>query len=109
MFHEFGKVGAENTPYFVRNESDWHDKKGLYYDMNKELPYMRVSERSLFLLQQAGIQLTQDEYIAISSLDKSETSASEFYRFNEPVLATVLRNAAVEARRIESKLVVVWP
>lgn len=66
LCHDLGKIGAKNIPYYISNESEWHIKhQGKYYETNPELGFMRIQDRSLLLLNQYGILLTENEYIAI--------------------------------------------
>jgi hypothetical protein len=49
------------------------------YTFNTKNEYMTVPDRSLFLLQQAGIQLTTNEYIAIKTHDGLYDDANNPY------------------------------
>jgi hypothetical protein len=49
------------------------------YTFNTANEYMTVPDRSLFLLQQAGIQLTTNEWIAIKTHDGLYDQANESY------------------------------
>ena len=67
---DLGKIGSlEEVSVFPSND-EWRKKNlGEMYTFNTKNEYMTVPDRSLFLLQQIGIQLTTNEYIAIKTHD----------------------------------------
>ncbi len=70
LCHDLGKIGAKGVPYYIQCESDWHIKnQGKYYEINPELGFMRIQDRSLLLLNQYGLMLTENEYISILAHD----------------------------------------
>ena len=70
MHHDLGKVGDLNHDYYVPQDSEWHRKnKGEIYEFNKQLQFMRVPDRGLWILQHFGIRVTDNEYIAIRLTD----------------------------------------
>ena len=94
LLHEVGKVGDLELDYFVEQDSDWHrDKLGQYYKYNEELNKMSVSHRTLFLLQQFGVKLTKDEWLAIQLAAGSHFEENRFYVNHEPSLALILQQA----------------
>ena len=78
--HDLGKIGSlEHTSVFP-SQDDWRKKNlGEMYTFNTSNEYMTVPDRSLFLLQQAGIQLTTNEWIAIKTHDGLYDQANESY------------------------------
>ena len=78
--HDLGKIGSlEHTSVFP-SKDDWRKKNlGEMYTFNTANEYMTVPDRSLFLLQQAGIQLTTNEWIAIKTHDGLYDQANESY------------------------------
>jgi len=93
LMHDLGKVGDVNIPMYIPNPSDWHRNKGMLYEINKDLPYMPICDRTMFLLQKFGIPLTNDEYIAIRISDGPYEKANEKYGMKEPDLALILHFA----------------
>lgn len=94
LFYDIGKCGDEKTPYYVPKNSDWHRQQGIMYDVNPELLPMSVANRSLYLLQSAGIWLTKEEHYAISSIkDKFRFGEESLATGHEPMLAVVLQQA----------------
>ena len=80
IFHALGKMGQQQGEYYQPNDSKWHiDKLGQTYKFNTDIPAMKVSERSLFLLQEIGCKLSQNEYIAIKLYDGLHDDSNKFY------------------------------
>ena len=78
--HDLGKIGDKENPYYVPNPSEWHRKnQGKIYDYCEHLTYMSVPDRSLFLLQQFGIECTTNETLAIRLHDGLYDSSNESY------------------------------
>ena len=78
--HDLGKIGSlEHTSVFPSTD-EWRKKNlGEMYTFNTSNEYMTVPDRSLFLLQQAGIQLTTNEWIAIKTHDGLYDDANQSY------------------------------
>lgn len=86
-FHDLGKAGDGVEEYYVVNQSDWHQKKGILYDVNQKCVGMPTSERGLFIFQKFGIKLTSDEYLAIRLNDGQYADENKYYGMKEPELA----------------------
>lgn len=68
--HDLGKIGAADQPYYLPQTDAWRkDKLGELYTHNKQLSYMLVQDRSLFILQQNSITVSEKEYLAIKLHD----------------------------------------
>jgi hypothetical protein len=68
--HDLGKLGIGGKPRYIPNDSEWHVKnQGANYKPNSELPFLPVQDNSLFILQNEGIQVSINEYIAIKIHD----------------------------------------
>jgi len=66
--HDLGKLGTNSEPYYIPNDSQWHvEKQGILYKYNGNMTHMKISERSLFYLQKAGIPITENEFISIKT------------------------------------------
>jgi len=64
--HDLGKVGDEHNEYYTAVEEQWKIQRGeLYNTMSDKLQFMKVDQRSLYLLQSFGIKTTQNEYLGI--------------------------------------------
>jgi hypothetical protein len=69
LHHDLGKLGTEDGPYYVEQDSDWHRKRGELYKNNDNIQYMKPPERGLMMLQKYGVKVTQNEWIAIKLSD----------------------------------------
>jgi hypothetical protein len=78
--HDLGKIGSLEEVSVYPSTDEWRKKNlGEMYSFNTKIEYMTVPDRSLFLLQQAGIQLTTNEWIAIKTHDGLYDPANEAY------------------------------
>lgn len=77
--HDLGKVGDLNEDYYIPNDSDWHVKRGQVYKINPKLTFMKVPDRSIFTLQQYGIEFSENEYLAIKLHDGLYSKGNESY------------------------------
>jgi len=65
LFHDIGKIGMPDQPYYIPNPSEWHVKnKGINYIVNQDLVHLDIATRSLFLVAQY-IPLSNEEALAI--------------------------------------------
>jgi hypothetical protein len=68
--HDLGKIGDEEGEYYVPNKSEWHRiNQGKIYNFNPDLTYMNVSDRSSYLLQSNGIEVSRNEFISMRLTD----------------------------------------
>jgi len=77
--HDLGKVGSSTADYYVPNDSDWHVKRGQIYKINPKLQFMKVPDRSTFLLQEFGVAYSENEYLAIKLHDGLYSKGNESY------------------------------
>ena len=109
--HDLGKLGTNEQPMYLPNDSQWHiEKQGAYYKYNPNLTYMRIADRSLFYLQKAGIEVTENEFIAIKIHDGLYEEANKTYymSFNpdnrlRSALPYILHQADLMASQIENQ------
>jgi hypothetical protein len=107
--HDLGKIGNETEPAYLPSEDDWRKKNlGEMYTFNTKLNFMTVPDRSIYLLQNAGIKLTQNEFIGIKTHDGLYDQANEAYLKSWSVetkqrssLPYILHMADMMAARIE--------
>lgn len=107
--HDLGKLGMFGKPRYIPNDSEWHIKnQGANYKPNAELPFLPVQDNSLFILQNEGIQLTINEYIAIKIHDGLYDEGNKPFLIsgqNESKLRTslplILHQADMIASRVE--------
>lgn len=82
MHHDLGKYGMPeaNGESYLPNDSDWHVKnQGKIYKINGDINFMLIQDRSLFLLQHYGIQMSTNEYIGIRVHDGMYDEANKSY------------------------------
>jgi hypothetical protein len=77
--HDLGKIGSSTDEYYIPNDSDWHVKRGQIYKINPKLQFMKVPDRSVFLLQEFGISFSENEYLAIKLHDGLYSKGNESY------------------------------
>jgi len=86
LHHDLGKLGDEKHEYFIPEDSDWHrEKLGSRFKHNPRLQFMDVPDRSLYLLQHYGIQVSQQEWLSIKLHDGPYDDAARAYliQFNK--------------------------
>jgi hypothetical protein len=80
MHHDLGKLGdPEFGEYYAPQDQDWKYKKGEFYKMNPNLPYMEVTDRAIYLLQKFGITFDWKEYLGIKLADGLFNEGTEKY------------------------------
>ena len=107
--HDLGKLGRDGQPAYLPNDSEWHVKnQGAIYKPNTELPFIPIQDSSLFILQQAGIELTFNEWVAIKTHDGLYDDGNKAYLLssqNESKLRSslplILHQADILAARVE--------
>tara|TARA_X000001382_G_scaffold118781_2_gene99185 strand:+ start:14 stop:745 length:732 start_codon:yes stop_codon:yes gene_type:complete len=80
LFHDLGKVGDGEKEGYLRQNDQWRQKNlNEQYTPNKELPFMLIQDRSLYILQKFGISLSHNEYMAIRLHDGIYDDANKAY------------------------------
>lgn len=110
--HDLGKLGTNEEPFYIPATSEWHMKnQGKYYEYNTKIPHMRISDRSLFYLQQAGIPMSENEYIAIKIHDGLYEDGNAPYLITHTPetqlksnIALILHQADLMASRVENQI-----
>jgi hypothetical protein len=68
--HDLGKIGFQGQPNYLPQTDQWRKEKlQELYTNNKELSFMLIQDRSMFILQQHGIKMTEKEFLAIKLHD----------------------------------------
>lgn len=107
--HDLGKLGRDGQPAYLPNDSEWHVKnQGAIYKPNTELPFIPIQDASLFILQQAGIELTFNEWTAIKTHDGLYDDGNKAYLISSQneskmrcSLPLILHQADILAARVE--------
>jgi hypothetical protein len=91
LFHNIGKIGSENEAYYLKAD-DWHDKRGMYFEINPKLSSGQLAIRSLWWLNHHEVRVSEDAMNAIASIQHiGQMYSSELY--NAPVLTMILQQA----------------
>lgn len=72
LVHDLGKIGNHSEDMYIMNGSDrrWYiENRGEIYMQNPNIPYFKHADRTIWMLNQYGITLTENEFIAISCHD----------------------------------------
>jgi hypothetical protein len=107
--HDLGKLGRDSQPAYLPNDSEWHVKnQGAIYKPNTELPFIPIQDSSLFILQQAGIELTFNEWVAVKTHDGLYDDGNKAYLLSSQneskmrcSLPLILHQADILAARVE--------
>lgn len=107
--HDLGKIGTEQAEQYIHNPSDWHRKnQGKLYTNNPANAFMTVPDRSLKLLADRGIAVTEYEWLGIKLHDGLYEEANRPYYINynpdsslRTNLPYILHQADLMASRIE--------
>jgi len=107
--HDLGKMGDIFNDAYLPSADEWRKTNlGELYSHNTKLSFMSIPDRSLFLLQQHEISVSQNEYIAIKTHDGLYDQANEAYLKSfmpeakpRTALPYILHQADMMAARIE--------
>jgi len=108
--HDLGKLGTNDEPVYIPNQSQWHrENQGLMYNYNPNVTHMRIADRSLFVLHKYGVEVSENEYLAIKLHDGlyEESNKPYYITYNKDTelrsnIAYILHQADLMASRIES-------
>ena len=109
--HDLGKVGDSANDLYVPSKNDWRKKNlGELYTFNGEVGFMTIPDRSLFLLQEAGIRYSVNEMLAIRTHDGLYDDANKPYLISripeskpKSAIVYILHQADLMAAIIESQ------
>ena len=109
--HDLGKLGlpGDNLDSYGLNKSDWHVKnQGKIYEANSNLPNMTISDKTMYVLQRYGLNLSFNEYVTIKIHDGVYDEANKPYYtgFNlenkmKSTMPLILHHADMMASRFE--------
>lgn len=70
MFHDLGKIGDLDNPYYIVQTDEWRrNKLNEWYTFNDKLEPLSVTDRALWLLQHFDIKVSQEIWKAIKMSD----------------------------------------
>lgn len=79
LVHDLGKIGGLEHDYYTPAEQNWKIERGELYEHNPELQFMKVADRTLFLLQHFEIKITEKEHLAIYLHDGMYDESNKSY------------------------------
>jgi len=83
LFCQLGKLGDWDNEYFTKNDSDWHVKNlGMVYKFNEDVPAMKIYDRTMYLLHDACIKISHNEYLAIRNQEGLFDESNKFYFYS---------------------------
>lgn len=107
IHHDLGKVGDMENVLYKQVNDNWRIEKGTYYEYNPVISYMSIPDRSIFLLNQIGVTLSENEFIAIKTHDGLYDEANRSYLLSPSSprlknnISYILHNADMLAARTE--------
>ena len=105
LLHDLGKVGDHEKDYYLPQDSDWHrEKLGEMYKHNKDIQFMTVPDRGVWLCQHYGLRLTQSEFMAILLNDGQYADENAPYKMKEPLLVDIVHMADFISSKQEKNL-----
>jgi hypothetical protein len=111
--HDIGKVGDMDNDLYVPNKSDWHrQNQGKIYTYNDKIAnFMSVPDRSIWLLNQYSVKLSEQEYLGIKLHDGLYEEGNGQYlkpyskdRTMSTALPIIIHQADMMASRIEYEM-----
>ena len=80
MFHDLGKLGDLNDPYYKYQTDEWRrNKLQEWYTHNSDMETMSVTDRALWLLQHFNIKVSTEVWKAIKMSDGMFDKGNEDY------------------------------
>lgn len=78
---------------FSPNENEWEIKnRGIYFKYNQLKGALRTGERSTYIATNCGIQFTEEEFEAMSSIDKVSND-DNYTKYYSSALSTIIKQA----------------
>ena len=109
LFHDLGKIGDGVKANYLPQTDKWRqDKLSEMYLNNPDLDFMLIPDRSLFILQNNGIRISQKEFLGIRLHDGVFDEANKAYFFSyqeasrqKTSIISVLHSADFLASKVE--------
>lgn len=89
---------------FVYQTQQWKAKNGQFYEFSDELnTKLKTGERSLFMCQKYGIELSEEEYEAMCIIDKNEENGDIYSNSLTMLVKYVNKLTAIDIRNKQIK------
>ena len=73
LLHDIGRLGTLSDDWLLPQDSDWHrEKLGNEFKVNTDLPNMSHLHRTMLILNQFQVKLSEEEFTALVSLDERD-------------------------------------
>ena len=69
LLHDIGRIGTDDMDWLKEQDSAWHRERGFHFKANFDLPELTHVQRTLYFLQKHKVSLTEEEYMAILSIE----------------------------------------
>lgn len=84
---------------FVQQTQQWKAKNGQFYDFNDQLnTKLKTGERSVFMCQKYGIELSEEEFEAMCIIDKNEENGDIYSNSLSMLVKYVNKLTAIDIR-----------
>ena len=108
LHHDLGKIGLPYSPHYLPNGNDYTLKRGQMYEPNQKTQWMAIHDRTIFLLQNYGIQYSVVEMLGIKLTDGLYDESNKQYLVTYDLknklktnLGTILHHSDMMAARFE--------
>lgn len=93
LFHHLGKIGYPNKPVYESLNSDWHNKKGIHYEINSAYFGSGINHNitTFWWLNKFGVNISPEAHESIAAMNTKPGSSSDEYSHNQ---LTILLTAA---------------
>ncbi len=102
LFHDWGKAGTVDNDYYLPQTSSWHRERGIMYTKNDKIK-LSNAQLGLFTMSNFGIQLSEEEYMAILLNDGQYVEANKEYAMKECSLALLVHMSDRWSSQCEKK------
>lgn len=97
LLHELGRMGSltdESQQLYLNQDSDWHrEKLGQNYKYNPACTRMNIGHRTLWMLNDLGIKLSREEFVAVMTSQGFHLQENAFYATTATSLTCLLQAA----------------
>jgi len=101
---EIGKLGTSDEPFFLQNDNDWEIKnRGILYKYNPIYTNLKYCDKALFILQQKGFEISENEYLAIKLYNSLMDQENNFYFRRDVEIKSNLHFILNQAHQIVTK------
>lgn len=101
LFHDLGKIGSKTLCYYQPSEL-WKVQRGIPYEIPEEIKIIPHSSRSIYILSQFNVQLTEQEFQAIMYHNRLPEDSGLIKNYETPLLC-MLHYADMYAAKILEK------